>query len=177
MKISRRVGLILAAIIIVGALIGAYVIYSHQAAQRNGLNDRLTRAQNVLPVLTTQKQDLQTQLASAQSSLDTSQAKFPQSVASIEYGEYLFEIADDCNVELTSLVFPQPTNKTVGAVTYSVVSLTLPVNGALDDIFDFIQTLRTDDRFASTEITGINMDIGEGSATARVSVDIYAHKG
>jgi hypothetical protein len=177
MKISRRVGLILAGIVIVGALIGAYVIYSHQAAQRNGLNDRLTRAQNVLPALTTQKQDLQTQLASAQYSLNTSQSKFPQSVASIEYGEYLFEIADDCNVELTSLIFPQPTDRTVGVVTYSVVSLMLPVSGALDDIFDFIQTLRTDDRFASTEITVINMQIGEGSTTARVGVDIYAHKG
>jgi hypothetical protein len=176
MKISRKVGLILVAIVIVGALIGAYVIYSHQAAQRNGLNDRLTRAQNALPVLTTQKQDLQTQLASAQYSLNTSQARFPQSVASIEYGEYLFEIADDCNVELTSLTFPQPTDRIVGVVTYSVVSLTLPVTGALDDIFDFIQTLRADARFASTELKVVSMHIGT-STTATISVDIYAHKG
>jgi hypothetical protein len=177
MKIGRRARLVLVAIVIVGALIGAYVVYSGQAAQRNGLNDRLTRAQNVLPVLTNQKHDLQEQLASAQSSFDTSQAGFPQSVESIEYGEYLFEIAHDCNVALTPLIFPQPTIVTVGAVTYSVVSLTLPVSGALDNIFDFIDTLRTDDRFASTEVNRISIAISGGSTTAAISVKIYAHKG
>jgi hypothetical protein len=177
MKISRRVGLILGAVVIVAALIGAYVVYSGQAAQRNGLNDRLTRAQSVLPLLTNQKQNLQEQLASAQSSLDTSQAKFPQSVESIEYGEYLYEIAHDCNVELTSLSFPQPASVTVGDVTYSVVSLTLPVSGALDNIFNFIATLRTDDRFASTEVNRISITISGGSASATISVNIYAHEG
>jgi hypothetical protein len=177
MKISRRVGLILGVVVIVAALIGAYVVYSGQAAQRNDLNDRLTRAQSVLPLLTNQKRDLQDQLAGAQSSLDTSQAKFPQSVESIEYGEYLYEIARDCNVQLTSLSFPQPASVTVGEVTYSVVSLTLPVSGALDNIFDFIDTLRTDDRFASTEVNRITITIRGGLTTAAISVNIYAHKG
>ncbi|MHC1578121.1 MAG: hypothetical protein ACXQTH_00010 [Dehalococcoidia bacterium] len=176
MKISRRVGLILAAIAIVGALIGTYVVYSGQAAQRSALTDRLNRAQSVLPVLINQKEDLQGQLANAQSTLHISQAEFPQSIQSIEYGEYLYEIARNCNVQLASLTFPQPTNKTVGAVTYSVVSLSLPVSGALDDIFKFIMALRTDARFASTEVTAISMNIRE-TTTATINVDVYAHKG
>jgi hypothetical protein len=177
MKIGRRVGLVLAAVVIVAALVVAYVIYSGQAAQRNDLNNRLARAQTFLPSLTNQKNDLQAQLASAQSSLGTSQAKFPQSVESIEYGEYLYGIAHDCNVQLTALTFPQPTTQTVGAVSYSVVSLTLPVSGALDNIFNFIQTLRTDDRFASTEIKAVTLNAGAGTTTATISVDIYGHKG
>jgi hypothetical protein len=176
MKPSRRVGLILAAIAIVGALIAAYVVYSGLAPQRNDLNARLNRAQAFLPNLTNQKNDLQGRLAQAQSTLDTSQSQFPQSVESIEYGEYLYEIAHECNVQLTSLNFPQPATRTVGDVTYSVASLSLPVSGSLDNIFDFIDMLRTDYRFASTELKTVSMSLGGGTTAATISVDIYAHK-
>ena len=174
MKISRKVWLILGAVIIVAALVSLYIVYSGQAGERNDLNARLSRAQTLLPGLTANKNDLENQLAQATSSLNTSQAQFPGSVESIEYGEYLFEIADDCNVNLASLNFPKPTVKTVGAVTYSVVSLALPVSGTLADIFDFIDTIRTDERFASTDVKSVNVDIG-GSAT--INLDIYGYKG
>ena len=176
MKLSRKVGLILGAVIIVAALVILYVVvYSPQAGQRNDLNTRLLRAQTFLTGLTTQKQDLENQLASAQSSLETNKTKFPESVESIEYGEYLFEIAADCNVNLASLTFPKPTSKTVGAVTYSVVSLSLPVSGALTDIFTFIDTIRTDERFASTDVKSMNLNVAGSGAT--ISVDIYGYKG
>jgi len=174
MKISRKVWLILGAVIIVAALVSLYVIYSHQAGERNDLNAKLSRAQTLLPGLTTQKQDLENQLAQAESSLEPNKAKFPESVESIEYGEYLFEIADDCNVNLASLSFPKPTYRTIGAVTYSVVSLSLPVSGALTDIFNFIDTLRTDERFASADIKSVTTDVA-GSAT--ITLDIYGYKG
>jgi hypothetical protein len=175
MKISRKVGLILGAVVIVAALVILYVVvYSPQAGERNGLNDRLDRAQTLLPGFTTQKQDLENQLASAQSSLEASRLHFPESVESIEYGEYLFEIADECNVQLTALNFPQPAATTISGVTYSVVSLSLPVSGTLANIFEFIDTIRTDERFASTDVKSVNLDVG-GSAT--ISVDIYGYKG
>ena len=174
MKISRKVGLILGAVVIVAALVVVGVFYFRQAGERAGLDDRLDRAQTLLPALTKQKQDLEDQLASAQSSLDTSKAEFPESVDSIEYGEYLFEIADDCNVVLASLSFPRPTARTVGTVTYSVVSLSLPVSGTLANIFEFIDTVRTDDRFASTEVKSVSMSVA-GSVT--IIVDIYGYKG
>ena len=174
MKLSRKVWLILGAVIIVAALVSLYIVYSGGAGERNDLNTRLFRAQAFLPGLTNQKQDLENQLASAQSSLETSQVHFPESVESIEYGEYLFEIADECNVNLASLNFPKPADKKVGAVTYSVVSLSLPVSGALTDIFDFIDIIRTDERFASTDVKSVTLNVG-GSAT--INVDIYGYKG
>jgi hypothetical protein len=174
MKISRKVWLILGAVIIVAALVTVGMLYFRQAGERSELKDSLLSAQARLNVLTSQKQDLENQLASAQSSLSTSRAQFPESVESIEYGEYLFEIADDCNVNLASLNFPKPTDKTVGAVTYSVVSLSLPVSGALTDIFDFIDIIRTDERFASTDVKSVTLNVG-GSAT--INLDIYGYKG
>jgi hypothetical protein len=172
MKLSKKVGLIVIIVILVAALAGLYVVYSRQAGVRNDLNAKLDRAQTLLPGLTKQKQDLENQLVQATSSLETNQAKFPESVESIEYGEYLFEIADDCNVNLASLKFPGPTSRTVGAVTYSVVSLSLPVSGTLDDIFEFIDTIRTDERFASADVKSVNMNVA-GSAT--INVDIYGY--
>jgi hypothetical protein len=126
-------------------------------------------------VLTASRNGLEDQLAAAQSSLETSAVKFPESVQSIEYGEYLFEIAADSNVKLDSLTFPRPAGSIVGTVTYSVVSLTLPVSGTLENIFQFIDTIRTDGRFASTNVRSINMNIGGSKAT--IILDIYGYKG
>lgn len=177
MKIGRKVGLILGAVVIVAALVVVGVFYFPQAGELADLNDRLDIAQKTLlptSTLSKQKQDLEDQLASAQSSLDMSRVKFPESVDSIEYGEYLFEIADDCDVVLSSLNFPKPKVKKVGTVTYSVVSLSLPIKGTLANIFEFIDTIRTDDRFASTEVKNINMNVG-GSVI--INVDIYGYEG
>ncbi len=146
--------------------------YSEQVTEQNELNDRLTIAEGRLPGLTAEKGDLQKQLTQARSLRDTSQAKYPQAVESIEYGEHLFEIAEKCNVTLASLSFPRPSGTKQGAVTYSVVSLSLPISGSLADIFEFIQTIRTDARFASTRVKSVSL--GGGSAT--ISVDIYGYK-
>lgn len=174
MKIGRKALLVLGAVAIVAALIVVGMLYFRQAGDRADLNNRLDRAQTLLLGLTANKNNLEDQLISAQSSLDESSAKFPESVESIEYGEYLFEIADDCNVNLDSLNFPRPAATTVGGVACSVVSLTLPVTGTLENIFQFIDTIRTDDRFASTNIRSVNIKIG-GSAT--ITLDIYGYKG
>lgn len=175
MKINSKVGLIVIIVVIVAALAGLYTLYSRQAAERSQLNERLDTAQTLQAGLTASKTDLEGQLAQAQSSLNASQTQFPASVESIEYGEYIFEIAERCNLQLASLTFPRPTARTVGSVTYSVVSLSLPVSGTLENIFKFIDLIRTDPRFASTQVNSVNLNVGGRSAT--IAVDIYGYKG
>ena len=175
MKISSKVGLIVIIVVIVAALAGLYTVYSRQAAQRSQLNERLDTAQTLQAGLTASKTDLEGQLAQAQSSLNSSQAQFPGSIESIEYGEYIFELVERCNLQLGSLSFPRPTSRTVGSVTYSVVSLSLPVSGTLENIFKFIDLIRTNPRFASTQVNSVNLNVGGGSAT--IAVDIYGYKG
>lgn len=174
MKVGRKALLVLGTVVIVAALVVVGVFYFRQAAERAALNDRLDTAQTLLSGLANQRQNLDNQLASAQSSLDASRTEFPESVESIEYGEYLFEIAHECNVNLNSLSFPTPAVGTVGTVTYSIVSLSLPVSGTLANIFEFIDTIRTDDRFASTYVKSVTMNTA-GSAT--INMDIYGYKG
>jgi hypothetical protein len=176
MKLTNKIGLIAAAIVIVAALVGLYTaVYLPQAAERADLTERLETAQARLPVLTAQKNDLEDDLASAQSSLDSSQTQYPQEIHSIEYGEHVFDIVEDSNVKLSTLNFPRPAALTQGSVTYRVVSLTLPVSGTLEDIFDLIDTINTDPRFASTQVKSVNLNVAGGGAT--INVDIYSYKG
>jgi hypothetical protein len=65
----------------------------------------------------------------------------------------------------------------VGAVTYSVVSLTLPISGTLENIFQFVDAIRTDANFASTEVKSVNINMGSKGTTATIAVDIYGYKG
>jgi hypothetical protein len=173
MKPSNKVWIIVGIGIIVVLLVILFTVYFGDGREQEDLNNRLSAAQTLSTTLTNQKEDLENKLAQAKSLLATSQVQFPKAVESIEYGEYIFEIADSCNLQLNSLAFPKPVTKTEGSVTYSVVSLSLPVSGELEDIFEFIDIINTDDRFVSTQVNSVNLGVAGGSAT--ISVDIYGY--
>jgi len=193
MKLSRKVWLIVAVIIIVAALASLFAIYSRQAGERGELQDRLSRAETLVPQLTENKKTAEDQLAQAQSLLDTSQAKFPESVESIEYGEDFFKIAygqklytmaGGCGVELTRLTASEPTAKKVGTVTYSVASFVVVVEGNTDNILKFIDAIGTGIDYDlswsfqlpwSVDVKSINIEVNKSKAT--ISLDIYGYKG
>jgi len=176
MKVSSRVGLIVIVVVVVAALIALYIaVYRPQAAEQADLIARRDRAQVLQSQLSASKSDLEDELASAQSSLSTSQGQYPQEIHSIEYGEYIFEIIEECNLQLAALSFPKPSSSTQGSVTYSVVSLSLPVSGTVENIFKLIDIIKTDPRFASTQVNSVNLNVGGGGAT--IAVTIYSYKG
>ena len=165
MKISKKVWLIVGAAIIVALLCVVFTIYFQQVREQQDLNERLDSAAARWVKLTADKEDLEDELAQAQSLLDTSQAEYPQEVHSIEYGEHIFEIVDKCNLTLATLNFPRPSS--------TAVSLSLPLGGTVADIFEFINIINTDDRFASTRLNSVNLKGGGG---ATISITIYIHK-
>lgn len=173
--LSKKVWLVVGAGVIVVLLVVLFVTYFQQVAEQRDLEGRLDEATARSTVLAADKQDLENQLSQAESQLDSSQAQYPQAIESIEYGEYLFEIVEKCNLTLGSLNFPRPGASTQGSVTYSVVPLSLPVSGALENIFKFIDTIKTDPRFASTSVNSVTMSGGGGGAT--ISITIYGYKG
>jgi len=175
MKISSRAGLIAIVVVVVAALVALYLaVYLPQTVERDDLIARRDTAQVRQSQLTASKSDLESELASAQSSLDSSKTQYPQEIHSIEYGEHIFEIIEECNLQLGSLSFPKPSSSTQGSVTYSVVSLSLPVTGTTENIFKLIDIIKTDPRFASTQVNSVDLKVG-GSAT--ISVTIYGYKG
>jgi hypothetical protein len=179
-KISKKVWLIIGIAIFVIALVVLVRAYSQQVSEQAQLTTNLAAQQTLLHKLTTDEANLEGDLEQAESLLNTSQAKFPESVESIEYGEDLFEIADDCNVELTELSPSMPGAKTEGAVTYSVASFVVKVTGNVDDILDFIYAIRIGDDFQlpwSAEVKSVSIDSGGEEPAAIITLDIYGYKG
>jgi hypothetical protein len=190
MKLSKKVWLIVVIAIFAIVLGVLFSIYSGQARERNELNDKLSNAQTLLPGLVANREKLEDQLTQAESSLDKSQAKFPEVLESIEYGEDFFKIAygqnlysmaAGCGVELTGLTASQPTAKKVGTVTYSVSSFVVVVKGNINDTLDFIDGIgtRIDYKLTwsfqlpwSVDVKSVNM--GTGGAT--INLDIYGYK-
>ena len=178
MKLSKKVLLIVVIVIFAVALGVLFSIYSGQNSERAQFNDRLSQAQTLLPGLINNRETKEDELTQAESLLAASQAQFPESVESIEYGDDLFEIADDCDVSLTRLTASKPTSKTVGTVTYSISSFTVVVQGSIDNILEFIYALRTGDDFRlpwSAEVNSVKTSISGGSAT--VNLVIYGYEG
>ena len=175
MRISRKVWIIVGICIFAVVLGLMYSLYFREVGERVELENRLGAAQVLLPRLTVDRKDLEDQLAQATSSLNTNQAEFPESVESIEYDDDLFEIADDCDVGITSITASTPGNRNIGGVIYSVSPFTVVISGDVDDILDFIYALRTGDDFQlpwSAEMTGVSISV----PVATISVSIYGYK-
>lgn len=174
MKLSKKVWLIVGAGIIIALLAIVLTVYFQQVREQEELSERLDAATALSSKLEADKGDLEDELAQAESLLNTSQAEYPQEIHSIEYGEHIFEIAERCNLVLSSLNFPRPTAAKEEPVTYRAVSLSLPVSGTVADIFEFIDIINTDDRFASTQVNSVNLKGGGGGAT--ISITIYSYQ-
>jgi hypothetical protein len=178
MKLSKKVLLIVVIVIFAVALGVLFSIYSGQNGERAQLNERLSLSQTLLPGLIDNRETQEDELTQAESLLAANQAQFPESVESIEYGDDLFEIADDCNVSLTALTASKPAGKTVGTVTYSISSFTVVVHGSIDNILEFIYALRTGDDFQlpwSAEVNSVKANVSGGSAN--INLVIYGYKG
>ena len=194
-KIDKKVLLIVGIAIFVIALVSLIRIYSQQVREQEQLSASLAAQQAFLRKLTTDKEDLENKLNAAESLLDTSKAKFPQALESIEYGEDFFKIAygqnlysmaDGCGVQLTALTASQPTAKTAGAVTYSVSSFAVKVEGDMDDILKFIDAIGTSIDYKlpwsfqlpwSVDVKSVSMEISEEGVQATITLDIYGYKG
>ena len=177
MKISKKALLIIG--IIVFAIVLGFLIktYAQQVEDRKKLEAELAAQQAIVTNLAADREDWEDKLAQAQSLLTTSKAKFPRSVDSIEYDDDLFEIADDCNLDITSLSMSKPTSKKIGSATYSISSCQLQVKGDVDSILDFLYAIRTGDDFNlpwSADVKEVKINFGV-QTLATISLDIYAY--
>ena len=136
MRLSKTALLVLGIGIFVIALVAMYYINSRQSGQQKQLNESLASAQALLPKLVAERQDLEGQLTQSQGKVDEvilalsrSEGRFPKSVDSTNYDETLFEIADDCNLEVVSLTVSEPSDEKVKGtdITYTVTTFKVVV--------------------------------------------------
>jgi hypothetical protein len=212
LKLSRTAWLILSIGIFVIAVGGLYMVYRGQVAQQQELNTKLSQAQAELPPLVSQREDLEGQLAGLEndmaqviSSLESNKAKFPESVDSIEYGEVLFNIADDSGLKIVILTASGTEDEEVDGIIYSVTLFDVVVKGEVDDVLDFVHVISTSDGFTTTTgeltdfttatvelvdisvpdplseevkegMTAAEMDEAE-SPSAAIKITVYSYKG
>ena len=192
MNLSRKVWMIVGAVIIVAALVSAGVVYFQQAGEREELNERLSIAQILVTGLTADKNQLENRLAQAESLLNTNKARFPEVVESIEYGEDFFKIAygqnlytmaSGCGVDLTRLATSPPTSTGVGTITYSVSSFVVVVEGDIDNILKFIDAIGTGIDYDlswsfqlpwSVDVKSVSIS---ASGSANINLDVYGYEG
>jgi len=168
MRISKAALLILGIGIFVIAMGGLFMVYRGQASEQKILNDRLTTAQNNLPPLISEKEDLESQLttledAVAEAELSLFQAKtiFPNTVESIEYDELLFSIADDWNLEIIRLIASEPGIIEVEKIPFKATSFTISIKGETEDILTYINTIVNHSSFISATAELVNIEVPE----------------
>lgn len=136
MKSNRKLGIILAGIIVV-LLVAVGVLYfanSNKVKQHEELNDAIARNQAIINKGVTEKKakeaealELAKQLASAKQLLE--QTNFRASAESIEYDRILFSIADSTGLQVTSLTATAPLDIKEGGITYQLTTFTIAVEG------------------------------------------------
>jgi len=198
MKLSRTAWLILGIGIFAIAIGSLFWVYLEQRGEQQRLDDSLSVAQATLPTLVSERANLESQLSQSESELAQARsllyevkASFPESVESIEYDEALFDIADDCDLEIMELTASEPSDEEVESitysdeevesVTYSVASFTVEVEGTVAHILDFINTITTDEYFINATIERVDMQVPEPdedeTPSATIDLIIYGYQG
>jgi hypothetical protein len=197
MKLGKTSWLILGAGILVIAAVALYMVYHEQVWEQRRLRDSLAAAQHTFLAAVSEQGAQQRQLAHLEGELarltDTviqagyllahTKRIFPEAVGSIEYGEILFNLADDYCLILTSLTASEPRDEMVDGVTYSVASFSLHVKGRVTNLLDFINMLTISEYFASAAIGPVSMTIPEPPAegeverpaSATISIVVYGY--
>jgi hypothetical protein len=200
MRLRTKILVGLAVVIFVAAAVFLYLRYSGQINEQNTLKSNISRAETILTTLSTQEKELQdqlsdveTRLAQAASLVGTTQIVFPETAQSIEYHEKFFEIADDCNLAVTSLTASEPSIKNEGTkekpVSYAVSKFVIRVegivpesqsmyavsewsksyiNGTVASILKYVDALTTGEYFITASIDSVNMTAPEPLTDARI---------
>jgi len=198
MKLSKTAWIILLTGIFIIAFASLYWLYLQEKNEQVELNAALAATQATLPKLAEQRASLEStlteledRLAQVTSQLKTTKAVFPASVQSIEVDELLFGMADDWDLEITSLTATEPHDQKVKVevededievedITYLVTTFTVDVEGkapesdfkteeeykayidkAVDDILNFIHTVVTHRDFDTATVELVNIVVPE----------------
>jgi hypothetical protein len=202
MNISKTTWLILGIGIFIIAIGILSWLYLEQRGEQKTLTDSLAQANVTYPSVVSQRGDLEIQLTQWETDLAEAvllladvEVIFPESVESIEYDEELFNIADDCDLEIIELTASEPGALVVESITYSVTSFTVVVKSdygysdkiIVNNMLDFVDTIATSEYFTDTthfanatiELVNIQVPQGEeeGEPSATINLVIYGYKG
>ncbi|MCX6011644.1 MAG: hypothetical protein NT134_05260 [Chloroflexi bacterium] len=164
------------------------MLHAGQSGDVEQLEENLTVTQTVLTTLTSEREELNSQLLQLENQLDEaeaaysqSQANFPQAVMSIEHDEELFLIADDYNLEVMSLTASEPRENKVEGIPFDNTVFEMEVRGEVSNILSFINNVTTGGYFDSATVELVNMEVPkpdeDKTPTAVIKLIIYSYEG
>ncbi len=168
MKFGKVAQLALAIGIFAIALIFLYRMNQGRAAEHEQLSAQLDVAQQLLPQLVSESEDLESRLNQLQAELDQAnaslsegKARFPLSIDGIRYDELLCQMAHDRDLEVMRLVTSEPTERKVEEVTYTISSFDLEVMGQVADILDFVNAIAIGEDFTTATVELVDIKVPE----------------
>ena len=188
MKLSKTAWWILGLGFFVIAAAVLMMLFTGQSGDAKQLEDNLAVTQTFLIKLNADKEELNNQLIQLESQLDEveaayrqNKANFPNTVASIEYDEELFFIADDYNLEVWSLTASEPSGINVDEVLFDNTTFEIEVRGAVSNILSFINNVATGGYFDSATVELINIEVPEPGEnkqpSAKIEIIIFSYEG
>lgn len=188
MKISKTAWLILGIGFFVLASAVLVVLFFNQSGDAEKLEENLAANQILLTKLSSDSEVLNNQLIQLDNQLDEaevaynqSKANYPQVVISIEYDEELFLIADDCDLEVMSLIASEPRENEVEEVTFDNTVFDLEVRGTVSNILSFIDYMVYNVYFNSATVELVRMEVPEPQEgkqpVASIKIIVYSYEG
>ena len=168
MKFGKTAQLVLAIGIFAIAIIFLYRMNAERNSDYEQLNTQLTTAQNLLPEIVSEREELesrlnqvQIELRQAKTLLSDGKAGFPDSIDSIRYDELLFQMASDRDLEMMRLFTSEPLEETVEEVAYTVDTFEIEVTGQVADILDFVSDIAIGEDFTTVIIEEVDIKVPE----------------
>jgi len=172
MKFSKLSWLILSiGIFIIGAVV-LYVLYQQQTDEQDELNLNLTAANSSLPMLISESAALQSQLdaleaelAEAVAALEDVKAELPKDIESSTYGDLLFDIAHDPDIDLEVWLFTatEPAKIILDDIIYESTIITMEVKNNREAILLFLTQIEVALDFNTTTIDSVTIENIDGS--------------
>jgi hypothetical protein len=166
MKFGKTAQLILAIGIFAIVIVFLYRMNQEREVVHEQLNTQLTAAQQLLPEIISESEDLESRLSQlqielnqAKASLSQGKAKFPTSTDSIRYDELLFQMASDRDLEMMSLTTSSPTEQNVADISYTVTSFAMEVRGQVADMLDFVSAIAIDEDFSTADVELVDIRV------------------
>ena len=143
MKISRTTLMFLVSGIFVIAVFILGMAYSQYDEQQSRLNDEIASAQLMLKrypaqQFSSQKEEMESRLAKAETELSIAKASLYQSTESIEATDVIFNLAEAAAVEVTKISSAGLTTEKVEGVQLSVLPISVTVQGDIINFIDYI---------------------------------------
>lgn len=175
-KISRLSQLLLVLGVFLIIFVALVTIWRGQVKTQENLRKDLAFVRTMLAKPMVTASDIEAKIKAAETERQAAEALFPKLEQSLEITDDLFQLANQCQLEVAGLS-TSIIKKKIDKIDYEVINLELKFEGQIADILSFIAKLKTE--LPTGEITSVSIDKAEKEGkldTGKVGLYIYTKR-